>query len=95
MTYQMKREILMMFMRMNENLFDALPSMLQDELLDETSGPSYPEPYSVNSVTRGSVTYYDGFNMPFLPEFSRTGHSVKGLVGSRAFNFGSRFVSLA
>jgi len=65
MTYHMKKQILDMFMRMNENLFDALPSMLQDEEMEgSTSGePQYPEPYSVAQLAVNGKTYFDGMRV--------------------------------
>eukprot|EP00929_Paragymnodinium_shiwhaense_P053912 TRINITY_DN27026_c0_g1_i2.p1 TRINITY_DN27026_c0_g1~~TRINITY_DN27026_c0_g1_i2.p1 ORF type:complete len:1181 (+),score=375.14 TRINITY_DN27026_c0_g1_i2:344-3886(+) len=63
MTYHMKHEILKMFMRMNEQLFDALPSMLQDEQLDAEGvdvSDTYPKPFEVASVELDGQPLYDG-----------------------------------
>jgi len=67
MTYVMKREFLLMYADMNKALFDALPSMIQDEdLLDagllaaDTAGPL---PYNPQSITVDGVNMIDGMRV--------------------------------
>merc|ERR1719440_2078279 len=56
MTYRMKKEILQKFQEMNERLFDALPSMIHDEMIEEELGGEYnfedhlPKPYDPKSL---------------------------------------------
>eukprot|EP00928_Gymnodinium_smaydae_P037495 TRINITY_DN26017_c0_g1_i1.p1 TRINITY_DN26017_c0_g1~~TRINITY_DN26017_c0_g1_i1.p1 ORF type:complete len:1397 (+),score=342.16 TRINITY_DN26017_c0_g1_i1:148-4338(+) len=38
MTYTMKKEIMVKFQQMNERLFDSLPSMINDEMMEEDLG---------------------------------------------------------
>eukprot|EP00929_Paragymnodinium_shiwhaense_P043946 TRINITY_DN22552_c0_g1_i1.p1 TRINITY_DN22552_c0_g1~~TRINITY_DN22552_c0_g1_i1.p1 ORF type:complete len:1268 (+),score=274.42 TRINITY_DN22552_c0_g1_i1:112-3915(+) len=67
MTYKIKKELLTMFQKMNENLFDALPSILHDEEMenndDGTADPRYPPEFKVSSAKVGDTTYYDGMRV--------------------------------
>jgi len=65
MKYKMKRQILDMYVRMNEELFDALPTMLNDETLSEEElALSFdPAPFNISSVVREGVTYYEGMRI--------------------------------
>eukprot|EP00927_Polykrikos_kofoidii_P044183 TRINITY_DN3821_c0_g1_i3.p1 TRINITY_DN3821_c0_g1~~TRINITY_DN3821_c0_g1_i3.p1 ORF type:complete len:1231 (+),score=166.43 TRINITY_DN3821_c0_g1_i3:72-3695(+) len=63
-SYEMKKQILKMFQRMNEDLFGAIPSMVQDEHLFETGELDGalvgPQPFAVESVEVDGETLYDG-----------------------------------
>jgi len=64
MSYVMKKQILKQFMRMNEQLFEALPSMLSDEELEKKGkldeAMAGPPKYNVPSATVMNVKYFDG-----------------------------------
>jgi len=64
MSYVMKKQILKQFMKMNEQLFEALPSMLSDEELAKTGklaeSLAGPPKFNVPSASVGGVKYFDG-----------------------------------
>ncbi|CAK0827001.1 unnamed protein product [Prorocentrum cordatum] len=68
MVYAMKKEILAMFVKMNERLFDALPTMLMDEQLDEQDmldqHMAGPGPYAPQSAHDGA--FVDGMRVACL-----------------------------
>merc|ERR1719171_2240592 len=72
MMYHMKKEILEMYVRMNTELFEALPSMMQDEeqaaagTLEQAVAP--PPPFNVTSVERSGAVYYDGMRVVLLQD---------------------------
>jgi len=71
-TYTMKKQILTMFQKMNEQLFDALPSMMQDEKVYGTGTIDHqivhPSPFNVQSASVGSDTYYDSMRVAAINE---------------------------
>eukprot|EP00930_Biecheleria_cincta_P070996 TRINITY_DN58554_c0_g1_i1.p1 TRINITY_DN58554_c0_g1~~TRINITY_DN58554_c0_g1_i1.p1 ORF type:complete len:1393 (+),score=272.40 TRINITY_DN58554_c0_g1_i1:131-4309(+) len=64
MTYVMKKEIMAKFQQMNERLFDALPSMINDEMLEAELGEfdfqdHLPKPYKIGSVKVDGQVFID------------------------------------
>jgi len=85
----MKKQILKMFQSMNEDLFDALPSMLLDEQLFEDGkldeALAGPQPYVIASTDVGGETFYDGMRVAALSaiEYEKDGcNFAQNLVGS-------------
>jgi len=66
-TFEMKKQILLMYTKMNEDLYGALPSMLQDEKLFKNGALQQalagPQPYSVEHVMLGDERYYSGMRV--------------------------------
>jgi len=71
-TYTMKKQILSMFQKMNEELFNALPSMVQDEKLYGKDTLDHvvvnPAPFEIQSATVGGQIYYGGTRVAAIGE---------------------------
>ena len=65
------------------------------ELDGEAAAKSIPLPESTYELLRRGTKMAAGASMWSDKVYHCTGHSVKRLLGSRAFNFGSRPISLA
>lgn len=91
-TYIMKKQILKMYQKMNEDLFDALPSMLQDEQmfqdgkLDEVLAG--PEPFSIESLEVDGNRFYSGTRVATLAdkEYDKAGCSCFVICSSCKIN---------
>eukprot|EP00929_Paragymnodinium_shiwhaense_P087962 TRINITY_DN4812_c0_g2_i1.p1 TRINITY_DN4812_c0_g2~~TRINITY_DN4812_c0_g2_i1.p1 ORF type:complete len:1412 (+),score=340.01 TRINITY_DN4812_c0_g2_i1:67-4302(+) len=86
MTYKMKKEIMAKFQEMNERLFDSLPSMINDELLEENSGKpfdldaSLPQPYNRQSKIVNSQKYVDKMRVRAIKDFCAIQEPCDGLI---------------
>jgi len=73
-TYTMKKQILTMFQKMNEDLFSALPSMLQDEQMYGTNTLDHavasPAPFNIQSITVDEQTFYDSTRVAAIDELT-------------------------
>jgi len=70
--FLMKEQVLRAFARMNEDLFDALPSMLEDEQLLEQGALDEaqvgPPPYDVEGLEVDGETFYSGMRVAKLSD---------------------------
>jgi len=70
----MKKQILTMFQKMNEDLFSALPSMLQDEQMYGTNTLDHavasPAPFNIQSITVDEQTFYDSTRVAAIDELT-------------------------
>ena len=69
-----KKEIMAKFQQMNEKLFDSLPSMINDEMMEDELGDKFdfadhlPQPFNPGSLTVGSQTFVDGMRVRSVKE---------------------------
>lgn len=96
MTYTMKKEIMAKFQEMNEKLFDALPSMIHDEMLKGNVDGGYafedqlPKPFSRKEITINGKTFIDGMRVTSTVEDCLAFEStVVGDLKLCAFKIGS------
>lgn len=57
MSYLMKKQLLELYVKMNEDLYNALPSMVQDDQLEEEGFED--QPFNIESLEKDGITYYD------------------------------------
>jgi len=92
MTYTMKKEIMAKFQEMNERLFDSMPSMINDELMEEELDGEFnhedhlPKPFAPKEWTDGSRVFVDGMRVQavkkggFCVREDEPGHCQRGFM---------------